>query len=152
MQTVAGVRVRWFTSDEFIRPAEAGGVPINWCNQLDTRLVLLLDVLRNQWGRPIIISPAPGTIGRHHGSGYHVADVHGMVQAVDVMPGFKGPDDARHFVHLAEAIGFGGIGIYPVWRPMAGAHLDTGPFNRRWGRIGRADVSIGEALSSIRAS
>lgn len=105
-----------------------------WFDLMHPELLEKLDELRERLGRPISISPAEGAIGRHLGSGsksYHNVDFHKGVMAVDVMPA---TNDVRKCFRLAKAIGFGGIGIYPGWKPRWGMHLDVRPKNHksRW--------------------
>ena len=99
-----------------------------WFDQMDPRLLFLLDSLRHQWGQPIRISQADGAIGRHMGEGLsqHNADKWGMVRAVDVyVDGVTNEQQAREFVDLAEQVGFTGIGVYPDWAQGIGFHLDV---------------------------
>ena len=104
-------------------PAEFRG----WYDVLDEELKEKLDDLRARYGRAVSISPAEGAIGRRLGpskKSYHNLDFHGVVKAVDVLPS---GDDLTKFFRLAKAVGFGGIGIYPHWKPRPGLHLDVRP-------------------------
>lgn len=105
-----------------------------WYDLMDEELLLKLDELRDRLGSPISISPAEGAIGRRMGSqkrSYHNLDFHQYVKAIDVMPA---TDDLTKVFRLAKAVGFGGIGIYPHWKPRHGLHLDVRPkqYKRRW--------------------
>lgn len=107
---------RWFSRDEF-------GA---WADTMHPALVFALDVLREKLGSPVVISPAPGALGRRLGgsSSLHNVDVFGMVCAVDVLLPMawgvgEGFDAARN-LRL-----FSGIGVYPFWKPRPGLHLDV---------------------------
>lgn len=113
--------------------------------RLHPSLPPMLDKLREKCGHPILISQAEGAVGRTTGKGYHNYVLHGSVMAVDLMPykedvnGVPQPLKAWElglFLDAAEGLGFGGIGIYPKWRPYPGVHLDIGPANRRWSGLG----------------
>lgn len=105
-----------------------------WFDLMHPDLLEKLDEFRDRLNRPISISPAEGSIGRHLGTGsgsYHNVDKHKGVLAIDVMPA---TDDMTKCFRLAKSIGFGGIGLYPYWKPRWGMHLDVRPKNRkaRW--------------------
>lgn len=106
---------------------------------MDKSLLLKLDEFRHRLGYPVIISPAPGSIGRPIIGGgeaesgveksYHNYIVHGAVKAIDVMPlppGGATVAERQRWLATAKAVGFTGIGLYPHWsRP--GLHLDVRP-------------------------
>lgn len=106
----------------FFAPQEFGA----WVNRVHPALLLALDVLRDTLNSPVVISPAPGSLGRRlaGSSSLHNVDVFGMVYAADVLlPVSWGAEegfDAARNVRL-----FSGIGVYPFWKPRAGLHLDV---------------------------
>lgn len=107
---------RWFAPQEF-------GA---WVNRVHPALLLALDVLRDTLNAPVVISPAPGALGRRLGgsSSLHNVDVFGMVYAVDVLLplswGVEEGFDAARNTRL-----FSGIGVYPFWKPRPGLHVDV---------------------------
>lgn len=107
---------RWFAPQEF-------GA---WVNRVHPALLLALDVLRDTLNAPVVISPAPGALGRGLGgsSSLHNVDVFGMVYAVDVLLplswGVEEGFDAARNTRL-----FSGIGVYPFWKPRPGLHVDV---------------------------
>lgn len=118
---------------QYFQPQEFQG----WYDQLDPRLMRALDAFRELWGDPVNISPAPGAVGRSLGAqatSRHNIDRYGTVQAVDVFPkGMATRKEAERAAVCAEQAGFGGIGLYPHWRPAPGLHLDVRPNQSRWG-------------------
>jgi hypothetical protein len=108
-------------------------------SKLDT-----VDTLAKQQGivSGIMISPAAGSLGRHNGTGqesYHNVDFWGSVKAADVMPFVYASDGSMEslsgsqqhaFYNLAVQVGFGGIGVAPDWKPLAGFHLDVRPISK----------------------
>lgn len=107
---------RWFSAREFG----------TWVNSIHPALLFALDVLRDTLNAPVVISPAPGALGRRLGgsSSLHNVDVFGMVYAADVLLplswGVAGGFDAARNVRL-----FSGIGVYPFWKPRPGLHVDV---------------------------
>ena len=107
---------RWFAPQEF-------GA---WVNRVHPALLLALDVLRDTLNSPVVISPAPGSLGRRlaGSSSLHNVDVFGMVYAADVLLpvswGVEEGFDAARNVRL-----FSGIGVYPFWIPRPGLHVDV---------------------------
>lgn len=103
----------------------------DWWPLMDLRLLILLDALRNLHGRPIVISPADGAIGRRLGRSSdsdHNVDMHGRVLGVDTMPAdIDRLEDIEEFIQKAKNVGFTAIGIYPHWNPSKGVHLGTRP-------------------------
>ena len=108
--------LRYFT------PAEFG----EWWPLMSPDLLLKLDEFRARLGVPVMISPAPGALGRHLGSSLsqHNVDMWGEVRAADVMP--LGADLQTAY-RVAREVGFHGIGLYPDWKPHPGLHLDVRP-------------------------
>lgn len=106
----------------FFAPREFGA----WVDRVHPALLLALDVLRDTLNAPVVISPAPGALGRRLGgsSSLHNVDVFGMVYAADVLLplswGVAEGFDAARNVRL-----FSGIGVYPFWKPRPGLHLDV---------------------------
>lgn len=106
-----------------------------WWPMMDGRLLRLLDEYREQLGVPVMISPAPGALGRigpsDHESDHNVMRW-GRVLAVDVMPVGV---DLEHAYQVARAVrvieedrgpvGFSAVGVYPDWSPRPGLHLGT---------------------------
>ena len=106
----------------FFAPQEFGA----WVNRVHPALLLALDVLRDTLNSPVVISPAPGSLGRRlaGSSSLHNVDVFGMVHAADVLLpvswGVEEGFDAARNVRL-----FSGIGVYPFWKPRPGLHVDV---------------------------
>jgi len=98
-----------------------------WYDLLHPELKDKLDEFRERLGRPVSISPAEGSLGRHLGDSsksYHNVDKYHGLLAVDVMPA---TDDMKRCFRLAKTVGFGGIGLYSHWKPRWGMHLDVRP-------------------------
>lgn len=107
---------RWFARDEF-------GA---WADMMHPALLFALDVLRDALNAPVVISPAKGSLGRRMGmsTSLHNVQFHGQVYAADVLlPSSCGVD---YGFYAARALRlFSGIGVYPLWKPRAGLHLDV---------------------------
>lgn len=103
-------RLEHFNADEFRE----------WWPNMSPRLLILLDVLRFQLRRPVIISPHPNALGRKLGllmDSEHNVERWGEVLAVDCfVSGAKTKADAILIYKTAKDIGFTGIGVYPEWR------------------------------------
>jgi len=103
-----------------------------WYYDIDIALLYLIDKFREEWGAPVLISPASGSIGRRVSdptkpgwTSQHNIVNHGKVKAIDLMPtGMDTPADRERAYEIARQVGFTGIGIYPDWRPRAGIHVD----------------------------
>lgn len=110
--------------DKYFKPEEFRG----WYDKMNKELILKLNYLRHLWGKPIVISPVNGAIGRHAGNSRsrHNIDYYGEVKAIDIFPQGIEYDKkkALDFYLLAKKVGFGGIGVYPHWKPSIGFHLD----------------------------
>jgi|GEM_PF-1644487 uncharacterized protein YcbK (DUF882 family) len=106
--------LQYFSRDEFQGDFE----------DLSPELLGRLDAFRAEWGRPVSISTAPGAILRvGSGTSQHFAG-----RAVDIFPqGMTTRQDAERARRIAINVGFTGIGVYPLWRPSAGLHLDVRP-------------------------
>lgn len=136
---------------------------VNWFDDMDQRLLVLLDAFRHQWGRKVVISPHPAALGRH-GSATELSDhnitIHGRVFAADVMPqGMTTQSEVNHALLYARRIGFTSIGVYPDWSPAPGLHLGTRPSRRpgdaaEWGAVRQGDqqvyVSLDVAINRFR--
>ena len=102
-----------------------------WLDKMDPVLLRLLDNFRRHWGDPVLISPAPGALGRRIFRGekgwesQHNVERWGVVRAADVMPVGLSYGTARKAIDLATDLGFTGIGFYPHWSPAPGLHLDV---------------------------
>lgn len=112
---------------EFFSPVEFGV----WYPAMDNKLLVGLDELRRRWGYPIKISTAFGALGRNEGneSSWHFPR-NGIVHAADVMPTKDGRglnnDELQEIFNMARSLQvFGGVGVYPHWKPYKGLHLDT---------------------------
>lgn len=152
------IELVYFQPSEFVRGGRA------WWNDYDPRLLGLLEAWRHLYGKRIQISQHPSACGRRLGplaQSDHNVDVHGRVLGVDTMPeGITTRAEAERAIELARAVGFTGIGFYPLWAPSAGVHVSTRR-NRRpgdpatWGAIRLAPnepqtyVSLEEALSRM---
>ena len=105
--------LKWF------EPGDFGA----WFPLLDTDLIIKLDQFADYLQTRVIISPAPGAIGRI-GTGAESSQhfPKPYIYAIDVMsPGASLEDQYQ----AARAVGFHGIGLYPNWKPYHGVHLDT---------------------------
>ena len=128
LATLAGLILLWKTMSDrkpklqYFQPSEFGV----WWPMMDDRLLILLDRFRERLGRPVMISPAEGSLGRLTGSrtSMHYAGG-GVVRAADVMLP-EGPDLQTAYL-VAREVGFTGIGLYPFWKPYPGLHLDVRP-------------------------
>jgi len=141
----------------YFKPEEFHG----WYDKMSPELLVKLDILRHQWGRPIDISKASGAVGRNDNSqSQHNFSAWGEVRAVDIFPvGVISEDDADIFVTCATDCGFTGIGVYPHWSGGIGFHVDVRKdkkigYPATWGavntEIGRQRyVAMSEALEAI---
>lgn len=146
----------------YFSPSEFG----KWFDRMNPGLLAGLDVLREEFGAPVEISAAGGSLGRHleRDGSLHNVDLQGQVYAADVLiPAGMDVDDA-----FERAIGlrvFSGVGVYPDWKPRAGLHVDMrhlAPVNptpartprnpATWGawRDGRGAQVYGSAAEAIR--
>ena len=145
------MKLHYFDKDEFH----------GWYDKMSPELLVKLDVLRHQWGRPIRISPAPGAVGRDDDSqSQHNWGRWGEVRAVDVFPiGVVTEDDAERFALVATDCGFRGVGLYSHWSPSIGFHLDVRPdkdigYPATWGAVNselgkQKYVTMAEAMEAI---
>lgn len=145
-------KLYYFSNWEFHRNRE------QWIDRVDRRLLVMLDLLRFKWGKPINVSSHPDAVGRYKGSSLsqHNIAQWGNVRAVDIIPnGIRTYDDAYSFYMLAIELGFTGVGFYPDWEPSPGFHVDVRydvqpGYPVTWGYVGKAPditrVSVGDAL------
>ncbi len=101
-----------------------------WWPFLSVGVLHNLDQFRENLGRPVIISPSPGSIYRPGDAGDH-----GKGNAVDIMLP-EGPDLKAAF-DVAVKSGFNSVGIYPHWKPYKGLHLGIRPGDQlyKWAGI-----------------
>jgi hypothetical protein len=145
---VNGVNLRYFKTHEFTDQQ----TKIAYDKRMDSRLLVMLDILRHMHGKPIRVSNGRGAIGRETGNSYHNWKRHGSVQAIDIIPsGIINRPTAHAFIMLADAIGFTGVGLYPEWLQGIGFHVDVGGRYGRWGMVGGQYVSIDNALMATKA-
>lgn len=147
--------LHYFKKEEFERDG------YNWFEDMDTRLLVLIDVLRYRFDDTIEISSHPRAIGRHDGDSgsYHNIDKHEKVYAIDLLPkGTKNKTVFEEVLDHAFDLGFTGIGAYPYWDPRPGIHVDTRPDRdpkdpATWGYIKEDNevksVSLDEALEKF---
>lgn len=113
----------------YFNPSEFQG----WHEHLSNDLKTALDTFRDLRGKPVLISPARGAVGRRmpqDRASMHNFNRWGKVHAVDVFPvGTTTADDRLTDVIHALRAGFTGIGVYPEWRNgrgrKGGLHLDV---------------------------
>ena len=80
-----------------------------------------LDQFRAELGKPVIVSPADGSIWRLDPDSEHF-----YFRAIDIMLP-EGPT-LQEAYNVARGLGvFSGIGVYPDWMPFPGMHLDIRP-------------------------
>lgn len=92
---------------------------------MDAAFIAKLQALRDEWGRPLIITSGARCSHWNTKVGGAVGSKHLEGIAADIlMPDVK---DIPAFVAMAEKFGFGGIGI-----AMQFVHLDTRPGHARW--------------------
>jgi len=110
---------------EYFSASEFGA----WWLLMSVKQLKTLDAFRKALGKPVIISPANGSLGRYLGSGessQHNVSKWGEVRACDIMfPWMKTKAELKHAVEVAKQVGFTGIGAYPHWKPYMGLHVDT---------------------------
>jgi hypothetical protein len=98
-----------------------------WFRHLHKDMLPMLNKLRHEWGHPIIISPAGGSVGRRDSTkSRHNVNYWGSVKAVDIFPRGVDYDHAKalEFFQLARKVGFNGIGVYPTYYPSIMFHVD----------------------------
>lgn len=112
-----------------------------WADKMNPVLLKKIDMLRDSWGAPIMISPADGALGRIINPGeigydsQHNYIKYGQVNAGDFMfvkkingePVPLNVHERKRVYSLAREIGFHGIGIYPDSKPYTMFHFDMRP-------------------------
>lgn len=98
----------------------------DWAGRIHPALLFALDVLRETLEAPVVISPAPGSLGRRLGGSksLHNVDVYGMVYAADVLLPLSWGVAEGYEAALQLRL-FSGLGVYPFWTPRPGLHLDV---------------------------
>jgi hypothetical protein len=131
------MKLYYFSRREFLRDGR------DWFDDIDPRLLVLLDTFRHQWGSRVLISGHPDAIGRTGKAtdSQHHWEPGKLVRGIDVIPSAMGlRKDANRAITMAIDLGFTGIGLYPHWQPSAGLHLDTRTLRRPgdpalWGAV-----------------
>ena len=97
-----------------------------WAGRIHPALLYGLDVLRETLRGPVVISPAPGSLGRRLGGSksLHNVDVFGMVFAADVLLPLSCGVTEGYEAALNVRL-FSGVGVYPFWKPRPGLHVDV---------------------------
>jgi len=146
------MNLKHFTKDEFGQ----------WWPLMNQELLQKLDAFREQWGAPVVVSPAEGGIGRHlgeFGTSQHNVDAWGEVRAVDVFPmvpagraGYRyinNADERQRAYDVARAVGFTGIGLYTDTSPGNMLHVDVRPTEdlATWSRVNGDYLGIGRVLA-----
>ena len=114
----------------YFKPREFTRGGVEWFYKYNVRLLVLIDLLRFMWKKPIDISPHPRACGRMEGGGTHDYTLNKSVLAIDLMPrGIDNISDLNHIIDIMTQLGFTGIGFYPEWRinniKRPGFHLDV---------------------------
>lgn len=135
---------------KYFKPSEFVVAEEDWWPYMHVGVLSGLDRFRGEWGAPVLISPAPGSLGRRLGAdrkSRHNIDLWGLVMAADVMlPDMKTADDRKRARDCAEKAGFDGIGVYPEWQPHQGLHVDMRDAPARWAHMDGAYVDINQAF------
>lgn len=130
-----------------------------WDKQASIVLLKTIDLFRNEWGKPVTISPHPNALGRYKGPnkrGCHNINYWGELLALDFFPrvmrgnvlGYmETAKERRRAFEIAKAVGFSGIGIYTDTKPGNMMHGDIrpGPI-ATWSRINGNYLDIQQAL------
>ena len=141
------------------KPSEFG----IWWPLMDRDLLLKLDKFREAWGAPVVISRAPGGIGRHggkSGGSQHNIDTWGRVRAIDIFPqivtndgrrGIATSEERERAYRIADAVGFTGIGLYTDTKPSNMLHVDVRRDREAgdpatWSRVAGDYLGIDEVL------
>jgi len=107
---------RNFTRKEVERACEQE----NQADLVAYQLLEALDDFRDYIAAPIIFSPVRGSL--YATSGHSEKSLHYQGKAADIM--FPQTPLLEAFIAATRFIAFGGIGIYPYWKPDAGLHVD----------------------------
>lgn len=128
-------RIKFFERAEFQDPKygpESG-------DEIDFRLVYMLDRLRGETGWPIIVHWRVGGAVDLDGSHGHSQNSYHLgkrgCKAVDFH--FSTDAPLRLQYYQISLVGFSGIGFYPEWKPTVGFHVDLRPIykSQRWKRV-----------------
>lgn len=135
----------------------------DWSDDMSTRLVTMMDVLRFQVGSPIVISPHPDSLGRELGpndQSAHNIDLWGEVLASDwFVPHVTTRAAVEDIVDRMRKIGFTGIGVYTdtvyLGEPLPMFHGDVRPTEdmgapATWGRVNGKYTSLMAAIQSLK--
>ncbi|MBN4053998.1 hypothetical protein JYT97_03840 [Haliea sp. AH-315-K21] len=135
-----------------------------WFDLMSPVLLTKLDMFRDLWGSPVIVSGAVGGVGRNDGpfgASQHNVDRWGEVRGIDVFPqvpdgngGYKYMTsivDRERALRIAREVGFTGIGIYTDTSPGNMLHLDvredrTEYVPALWSRVGGEYLGISQGL------
>ncbi len=126
-----------------------------WFDQMSPELLRKLDIFRDLWGAPVVVSSHKNAIGRHLGptdTSQHNIDKWGEVRAIDVFPQGLNSVSAKRAFDLAKAAGFSGIGLYNDTNPGWMMHLDvrshrTSANPAKWARNQGKWVGIQELIA-----
>lgn len=134
-----------------------------WADDMSTRLLVLMDVLRFALGSAVNISLHSRSLGREDGKGSrsaHNIDYWGEVLAVDFfVSGVYYREQAESVVDHMRRLGFTGIGVYTGTRNNQGQlqvmfHGDVRPTRdmgdpAEWGRVDGKMTTLYKALQSV---
>jgi hypothetical protein len=127
---------------KYFTPAEFGPL----YTFINNDLLVKLDQFRELWGRPVVVSPVDGGVGRHDDSkSQHNINLFGETRAIDVFPsGMNDIGERQRALRLAKQVGFTGIGLYTDTRPSNMLHVDVrqSPTLATWARVGGNYVAI----------
>lgn len=98
---------------------------------MDMDFMRLLESLRVEWGKPLVITSGARCLYWNAAKGGGVRSQHLYGKAADLH--LEGVDEIEELALLAEKLGFGGIGQGDTHL----LHVDTGPHGRRWTYHGR---------------
>lgn len=135
----------------------------SWSDDMSSRLITMMDVLRFMCGHPIEVSDHEDSLGRELGPNQqsaHNIDHWAEVLAMDgFVSGVYYREQAEGIVDLARKIGFTGIGVYTDTRNNRGEHQVMFHFDVRptedmgspatWGRVAGKYTSLMAAIQSL---
>ena len=131
---------------KYFKPSEFGA----FYTFINNDLLLKLDMFREKWGKPVIVSGAKGAIGRHDdSSSQHNIDLFGETRAIDLFPaGMDNISERQRALAIAKQVGFTGIGIYTDTKPSNLLHVDVRKTENvaLWARVGGEYVSITQVV------
>lgn len=95
-----------------------------------------LDLLRQLLQAPVMVSPSPGALVATDGHSDEPPSWHYIIpgrntrgMAADIMVATH--DLLSAFLAAQKIVCFGGIGVYPFWKPKPGLHVDLRPYTER---------------------